>query len=95
MSSKNAAHGTTATKKKSKPKKKTCPNYCERVLTSSILPSSVNPPQQNKITASMREGEAFASMVLILSKLSWKNVQVRSCPSLPEEETLQEQSRTR
>ncbi len=48
------------------------------VRTSCILSSSVKPPQQNKMTASMRDGEALASMPLILSKLAWKNSQVRS-----------------
>lgn len=65
-----------------------CVHTCMHVPTSCILLSSVNPPQQNKMTASIRDGDALASMPLILSKLVWKNSHVRSCPSLPEEETL-------
>lgn len=68
----------------------TLPPPPPRHLTSSILPWSVKPPQQNKITASMREGDAFASMPVIRSKFSWKNSHAKSCPSFPEEETLQE-----
>lgn len=60
----------------------------EFTLASAILLSSVNPPQQYKITASMRDGEALASMFWMRSKLAWKNSHVKSCPSFPEDETL-------
>lgn len=58
------------------------------MLASFILLSSVKPPQLYKITASMRDGDALPNMPLIRSKFAWKNSQVKSCPSFPEDDTL-------